>query len=200
MRTFFFLILLAGIGAAIAYPWGVRNFSGSEIGTWRVYDRGGSFQPVTVALAEADAPVRLLIDMTAVAPPEFAPKTTVLTVTASNATGTVLAETLSFAESKPQERNPQLREKVYRDEGGVIMSIEPGAYTFVLGQGDVEGIQMQSVDLVLRRGAGVIDARVQPVGFALMAIGFIGFVLALRRRRQSNNPNSQPPPRWGRGA
>ena len=43
MRTIFFLILLAGIGAGIVYPWTVRNFSGSEIGTWRVYDRGGSF-------------------------------------------------------------------------------------------------------------------------------------------------------------
>jgi hypothetical protein len=33
-----------------------------------------------------------------------------------------------------------------------------------------------------------------------MAIGFIGFVLALRRGKSERDPNSQPPkPRWGRG-
>ncbi len=59
---------------------------------------------------------------------------------------------------------------------------------------------MRSVDLILRRGAAKLDARIQPVGFALMAIGFIGLVLALRAGRRNKNPNSQPPPRWGRGS
>ena len=159
-----------------------------------------AFQPVTVPLTANDAPVRLLVDMTAVAPPEFAQSSTVLTITASNSTGTVLAETLSFAEAKPRERNPQLREKIYRDEAGLIASIQDGNYTFVLGQGDAEGIRMRSVDLILRRGAAELDARIQPVGFALMAIGFIGLVLAMRAGRRNKNPNSQPPPRWGRGS
>ena len=64
---------LPALGAGFGYPWDVTNFSGREIGTWRVYERGGSFQPVTAQLAAADAPVRVLVDMTAVAPPEFAP-------------------------------------------------------------------------------------------------------------------------------
>ncbi len=201
MRALFLLILLTGVGIGLVYPWAVTNFSGREIGTWRVYESGGAFRPVTARLDSADAPVRVLVDMTAVAPPEFAPSTTVLTITVSNANRTVLAETLSFSESKPQETSPQLREKVYRDEAGVIEDIEDGYYTFVVGQGDAEDIRMRSVDLVLRAGAGAYDERALPSGYSLIAIGFIGLVLALRRGGgRPQNPNSQPPPpRWGRG-
>ena len=200
MRTIFLLILLAGAAAGFGYPWYVTNFSGRELGSFQVYERGGTFRPVTVALSSADAPVRVLVDMTAVAPPEFAQAGTALTITASTAGGrTVLAEPLSFSEAKPQERSPQLREKIYRDEAGVITDVEDGDYTFTVGRGDAEEIQIQSVDLVLRAGAGAVDPRVQPIGFALIAIGFIGLVLSMRRRKRERNPNSEPPPRWGRG-
>ena len=200
MRTIFLLILLAGAAAGFGYPWYVTNFSGRELGSFQVYERGGTFRPVTVALSSSDAPVRVLVDMTAVAPPEFAQAGTALTITASTADGrTVLAEPLSFSEAKPQERSPQLREKIYRDEAGVITDVEDGDYTFTVGRGDAEEIQIQSVDLVLRAGAGAVDPRVQPIGFALIAIGFIGLVLSIRRRKRERNPNSEPPPRWGRG-
>jgi len=201
MRTIFFLIFLAGLAAGFGYPWYVTNFSGREIGTWQVYDRGGSFSPVTTKLSTADEPVRVLVDMTAIAPPEFAASSTVLTLTASSGGRTVLAETLNFAEAKPQEKSPQLREKIYRDEAGVITGIEDGDYTFVVGQGDAEGIQMRSVELVLRAGAAAVDPRLQPVGFALTAVGFIGLVLSLRRGRRPRGPSAEPPPpRWGRDA
>jgi hypothetical protein len=200
MRTIFLLLFLGGLAAGFGYPWYVTNFSGREIGTWQVYDRGGSFRPVTVRLSSADEPVRVLVDMTAVAPPEFAQAGTALTITASTRERTVLAEMLSFNEAKPQEKSPQLREKIYRDEAGIIADIEDGDYTFVVGRGDAEGIDIRSVDLILRGGAGSIDPRLQPVGYALTAVGFIGLVLALRRGRRERNPNSQPPPpRWGRG-
>jgi hypothetical protein len=200
MRTIFFLIFLAGLAAGFGYPWYVNNFSGREIGNWPVYERGGQFQSVNVRLTARDEPVRVLVDMTAVAPPEFARAGTALTITASTLGRTVLAEMLSFNEAKPQEKSPQLREKVYRDEAGIITGITDGDYLFTVARGDAEDIQIQSVELTLRGGAGAVDPRAQPVGYALSAIGFIGLVLAMRRRRGERNPNSQPPPpRWGRG-
>jgi hypothetical protein len=198
MRTIFLIILLAGVGAGLVYPWAVSNFSGSEIGSWRVHDRGEGFKPVVVRLSPEMEPVRVLVDMTAIAPPEFAAASTVLTLTATNGTGTVLADRLTFAEAKPQERNPQLRERIYRDEAGVIDGIEAGEYTFVVGQGDAEDIQIKSVDLILRGGAARLDARVQPVGFTLAAVGFIGLVLAIRRRRRLRRPAAPAATRWGR--
>jgi hypothetical protein len=202
MRILFFLIFLAGAGAGIIYPWAVTNFTGREIATLNAYDRVNGFRPIETQLEADDAPVRVLVDLTALNATVSAPQRTVLTVTASTGGRTVLAETLSFSDAKPREGSPQLPERIYRDDAGLIADIEDGAYRFVVGPGDAEGIQMQSVDVILRGGALIYDERAQPVGFSLMAIGFIGLVLALRngRRGTPQNPNSQPPPpRWGRG-
>ncbi|MER9236146.1 hypothetical protein NKI56_29540, partial [Mesorhizobium sp. M0622] len=51
-------------------------------------------------------------------------------------------------------------------------------------------------------GAGPVQsARARPIGFSLMATGLVGLVLAFRfGGRRPENPNSQPPPRWGRGS
>jgi hypothetical protein len=199
MRTLFLVILLAGLGAGFGYPWFATNFSGRELGSWRVFEQGGGFQPVTTTLSANDAPVRVLVDMTAAAPPEFAQGTTALTVTVSTDGRTVLAEPLNFRESKPQERSPQLRDKVYRQEAGFIRDVQDGDYVFLVGRGDAEDIRIRAVDLILRAGAGAVDPRLQPVGFALAAIGFVGLVLAARRARRTRSPEAPARPRWGRG-
>ncbi|TGT18453.1 hypothetical protein EN815_35665, partial [Mesorhizobium sp. M4B.F.Ca.ET.172.01.1.1] len=64
MRFLCLLLLIAGAAIGIFYPWAMSNFSGHAIGTWRVYE-GGRFRPVTVQLAASDAPVRVLVDLTA---------------------------------------------------------------------------------------------------------------------------------------
>ncbi len=202
MRFFFLLVLLAGVGAGIVYPWAIINFSGREIGTWRVYERGRGFREVTAPLTSADEPVRVLVDLTSIHQLDLSAQHALLTVTASTDHRTVLAETVSFSESTAKETSPQLPERTYRDEAGVIAEIEDGDYTFTVGPGDADGIVTKSVDLVLRRGAGNYDRRAQPVGISLLVIGVVGLVLSLRRgrTRPPQNPNSQPPPpRWGRG-
>ncbi|TGQ46662.1 hypothetical protein [Mesorhizobium sp. M00.F.Ca.ET.216.01.1.1] len=202
MRLLFVLILLAGTGIGIVYPWAMSNFSGHEIGSWRVYEQG-RFKPVTVPLAGRDAPVRVLVDLTANAERIVSQQRTVLTLTAASGGRTVLASTLQFNHSdNPRQVSPQLPDKIFRDEAGLIPTVSPGPYLFTVGLGDAEGIEMRAVDLVLRAGAGEIDRRARPVGFSLMAAGLIGLVMALRfGRRRPENPNSQPPPpRWGRGS
>lgn len=202
MRFVFFLILLAGVGLGVLYPWAINNFSGAELGTFRVFERETGFRPVQVELKSSDAPVRILVDLTSIGSPRFSSDRTVLTLTASTAGRTVLADTLTFAKSKPREEAPQLKDRIFRADAAPITAISSGSYTLTVGQGDADGIDIRSVDLVLRAGAGLVDHRAQPIGFALMAIGLIGIILASRRRnRVSPNPNSQPPPsRWGRGA
>lgn len=202
MRFLFALILLAGIGIGAIYPWAMSNFSGHEIGTWRVYEQG-RFKPVTVALSSSDEPVRVLVDLTAKAERIVSQQHTVLTLTAATNGHTVLASTLQFNHSdNPRQASPQLPDKIFRDEAGLIPTVNPGPYVFTVGPGDAEGIEMRSVDLILRSGVGEIDKRAQPVGFSLVAVGAIGFMLSLRRSGgRPENPNSQPPaPRWGRGA
>jgi len=204
MRALFALILLAGAAVGIGYPWYVNNFSGAEIGSWDVYDPQSGFRSFDARLTDADAPVRVLVDMTAVGTPTFDRTRTVLTLTVSASGRTVLADTLSFENaSSPRQVSPQSADKVFRAEAGVIDPTPAGPYTVTLGPGDAEDIDMRRVEVLLRSDAGALDARAQPIGFVLMAVGFIGFVASRRRRGDPppTNPNSQPPPpRWGRDA
>jgi len=202
MRFFFLLVLLAGAALGVVYPWAVKNFSGHEIGSWRVYDRASGFKTVDVTLASTDAPVRVLVDMTAVGGARTAGRQAVLTLTAATGGRTVLTDVMNFVDPSVRENSPQTNQKIYRDDGGLISDVEAGTYTFTVGQGDAEGIDIQTVDLILRSDAGATDERAQPLGLSLLAIGFIGLVIALRRGGggRPGNPNSQPPaPRWGRG-
>ncbi|MBZ9997151.1 hypothetical protein [Mesorhizobium sp. BH1-1-4] len=201
MRFLFVLILLAGTGVGLIYPWAMSNFSGREIGTWRVYEQG-RFRPLTVSLKGRDAPVRVLVDLTARAERIVSQQRTVLTLTAATNGRTVLASTLRFNHvDNPRQASPQLPDKIFRDEAGLIATVSPGAYVFTVGPGDAEDIPMRAVDLVLRSGVGEIDSRARPIGLSLMAVGLIGFLLSLRSGGgRPENPNSQPPPpRWGRG-
>ncbi|HHZ08926.1 MAG TPA: hypothetical protein GX405_09140 [Rhizobiales bacterium] len=202
MRVFFFLVFLLGATLGIGYPYVLSNFSGSEIGVWRVYDRDGGFRTITVSLDWSDAPVRVLVDMVSVGTPRLTGDRTVLTLTASTAGRTVLAETIGFVNVTPRSDSPQSGDRIYRDEAGVIAKLDSGDYLFTVGPGDADDIEMRSVDLVLRRGAAEPDPRAIPVGYVLMAVGAIGFVIALTRGGgRPGNPNSRPPaPRWGRSA
>ncbi|MEI9428947.1 hypothetical protein [Mesorhizobium sp. Cs1299R1N3] len=201
MRFLFVLILLSGTGIGLIYPWAMTNFSGREIGTWRVYEQG-RFRPLTISLKDRDAPVRVLVDLTARAERIVSQQRTVLTLTAATNGRTVLASTLQFNHvDNPRQASPQLPDKIFRDEAGLIATVSPGAYLFTVGPGDAEDIPMRAVDLVLRSGVGEIDGRARPIGFTLMAVGLIGFLLSLRSGGgRPENPNSQPPPpHWGRG-
>lgn len=201
MRLIFAIVFVAGLAMGIAYPFFVTNFSGHAIGQWRVYERGSGFKPARVALSRTDAPVRALVDLTTLGEPRLSGDRTVLTITASVDGHTVLADTLTFVHSEPRNDSPQSGQRVYRDLGGMLETVEDGEYTFTVGQGDADGIEMRSVDLILRSGAAPLDPRPQPIGFMLMAVGVVGFVIAMRRGGRPPNPNSQPPaPRWGRDA
>ncbi|OHV60031.1 hypothetical protein LCM4577_18045 [Mesorhizobium sp. LCM 4577] len=203
MRFLSVLLLIAGAAIGIFYPWAMSNFSGHAIGTYRVYE-GGRFRPVTVQLAAGDAPVRVLVDLTARAERVAGQQRAVLTLTAASGGRTALASALSFNHTdNPREASPQLPDKIFRDEAGVIDRVAPGPYVFTVGPGDADGIDMRAVDLILRAGTGSIDERAEPAGYTLMGVGLAGLVLSLVFGRggggRPQNPNSQPPPpRWGR--
>ncbi|MBZ9868254.1 hypothetical protein LB515_23005 [Mesorhizobium sp. CA15] len=202
MRFLCVLLLIAGAAIGIFYPWAMSNFSGHPIGTYHVYE-GGRFRPATVQLAASDAPVRVLVDLTARAERVAGQQRTVLTLTAAHGGRTVLASALSFNHTdNPRQASPQLPDKIFRDEAGVIDKVVPGPYLFTVGPGDADGIAMRAVDLILRADTGSIDERARPAGYTLMGVGLAGLAVSLvfgRRGGGPQNPNSQPPPpRWGR--
>jgi hypothetical protein len=202
MRLIFGLILVAGL-VMIGYPRFAGGLSRGPIGTWRVYEAQSGFTPVEPRLTAADAPVAVSVEMTTSGVSTLPQGAAILTMTASAEGRTVLAKALDFAGAVGRDSNPQTQEKIFRADAGVIDPVETGSYAFTLANGDAEGVTIRAVDLVLSRGGARIDKRLQPLGFSLAAVGFIGLVLAFRRRGggRPSNPNSQPPPpRWGRGA
>lgn len=203
MRFVFLLILLAGAAIGVGYPWYVNSFSGTEIGTWRVYDRQSGFTAIEARLSEADAPVRVLVDLTTLGAPRFDQSRSVLTVTAATGGKTVLADTLSFQNAVRRETSPQATDTILRADAGLIQSVTTGFYTFTVGQGDADDIDIRAVDIVLRSDAALLDPRAQPLGFVLIGVGFIGMVVARGRKRGDppSGPSAGPPaPRWGREA
>jgi hypothetical protein len=203
MRLLFLLMLLGGIAGAIAYPWMASDLGVSEVGSFRVFDPESGFRPAVVRLSAQDSPIRVLVELTAARPLEVAADEAVITLTVAAGSRTVLAQTLTFAEASPRETSPQLSDRIYRQQAGTIDPVEDADHTFTVGPAGMEAVDIRSIDVVLASAPAAIDPRVQPIGFALMAIGFVGLVLSLRRgrNRPPENPNSQPPkPRWGRGA
>ena len=202
MRFLFGLVLLAGL-AMIAYPRLAGGLSAEPIGTWRVYESQTGFATAQPQLSAADAPVAISVELTTRGLASLPKGAAVLTMTASTGGKTVLAKVLDFAGAMSRDVNPQTQEKIFRADAGIIDPVESATYAFTFGNGDAEGVPVRAVDLILIRNGATFDRRLQPIGFSLAAIGFIGLILAFRHRSGGtpSNPNSQPPaPRWGRGA
>lgn len=206
MRAFFALIVfLFGASLAFGYPLLASRMRPTSIGTYPIYAPATGFMRVDAKLQPDDAPVQIYVELASASAPKFDAARAVLTLTASVSGKTVLAEPVTFADATVRDDTPQTPELIYRAKVGAIDPIDAGAptYSFVAGQGDAEGIDLGRAELILEHGPQNADPRAQPVGFAVMAIGAIAFLLSLRGRgdRPPPNPNSKPPPpRWGRDA
>lgn len=198
MRFVFLLLFLAGLTAGVGAPFLAGRLSDPLIGTWRAYAPTSGFRAVTLPLKAADAPVAVLIDLSAPAP--FTPDAALssLSLTVSHDNRTVLAKAVTFDGAALRDDNPQTPERTFRASAGTLGSVADGSYTFTVARGEAEIPQVTAFDLVLERGAG-LDRRIQPVGFAAMAVGFIGFMLSAFRQRTSAEA-AAPKPRWGRSA
>lgn len=201
MRIVFLVIFVGGAAIGFAYPWAARNLAGHEIGTWRVKEAATGFRPVDAQLGSADAPVEAYVDMSAMVAGPLEGQS-VLTITAATRGRTVLARSLDLSQGEKLQELPQDLNQLWRLPAGTISEVEDGVYTFTVGTGDAEGVALRSVDLRLRGGGATYDERAQPIGFSLMAVGFIGFMMSFRRGGRGNGGGGQQPPipRWGRGA
>ncbi|MEJ1118614.1 hypothetical protein V9K92_09045 [Phyllobacterium sp. CCNWLW109] len=197
MRFVFLFLLVLGVVFGIGGPWAALNFSGEEIGTWRVYDRPGPYKPVTVTLKAEDAPVRAFVDMQTLR--NFIPTVsrTALTAVVTHNGKDVLVETLNYTGSKATNKGSPQGQQIYRDEIGDINPAEDGDYLFTIGPGDFDGLEVAHVDLVLRKNASIVDWRIMPAGIALIVISIAG-LLFLRRRGKATPVSVPPQSKWGR--
>lgn len=193
LRIFFALVLVAGVALGIVYPRMSGNAEGEEIGRWRIYEAGTGLRTVEIGLEHA-RPLTVGAELRSGDTLSDGPDAAALTAVARDASGAeVLREPFSMTGAAVLE-SPQSRVQLYRAAAG-ILDVADGTYRFEIDMSDDIPSSLLTVDLVLGTVAEPLDPRLQPAGFVMMAIGVIGFVLALRRRRE--NPNSKPP-KWGR--
>jgi hypothetical protein len=208
MRRFFaLLVVLFGAALAFGYPLLAARVPNDPFGTFQAYSPAGGFIPLNRNLQPDELPTEVHVDLYSSGSPKFGKDRAVLTLTASAGGKTVLAAPLTFEDAVVRDDTPQTPEMIYRTLAGVIETVEPNAppFTFTIGFGDADEIDIARVGLVLRRAAQKVDPRAAPLGYIVMAIGAILFVLSFRGGSSAPpaNSNSQPPPsapRWGRGA
>ncbi|HMF69752.1 MAG TPA: hypothetical protein VK602_19330 [Phyllobacterium sp.] len=174
----------------------VGNFSGEEIGSWRVYDRPGPYKPVTITLTVGDAPVRAFVDMQPLR--NFVPSIgrSALTAVVTRQGKDILIKTLNYENSKATNKGSPQGPQVFRDSIGDIDPVEEGDYVFTIGPGDFDGLEVAEVDLVLRKGVAAVDWRAMPAGIALIVISLFGLVRLSRSRRAARDVPASP--KWGR--
>ena len=199
MRFLLILTLMIGALLGFAYPWYMYNMSGENLGKYRVFERGKGFAPADVVLAQSDAPVRVFLDMAPIQGYYPDRARTMLTLTASVNGHTALASSLNFIASSEESKNLQTAQKIFRDRAGDIQTITPGTYHFVTGEGDIEGLSMKSVDLVLRGRAAEADPRALPYGGGLVVLSVLGLIASFRRARTARAQEAAKP-KWGRDA
>ena len=198
MRGIFLIMILAGLGLGAAYPWYVHNRSGVDIGTYRVFQRPGSFKPIDVILTADEAPVRVFVDMMPIMQNYPDGAQSLLHLTATTSGKTVLDTNLNFAAGMADGRGLQRSEKIFRYTAGELTNIAAGQYHFTLERSGSEGLSLKTVDLVLKGNVEEVDFRAIPAGICLFAIGLLGLLRS--RRGLSPEEGTAPKSKWGRDA
>lgn len=181
-------------------PLAKRFMPEEQVGVWRVYDAAGGFRTVDALPNGTTGPATLSVDLSLPAPDLPPAGRPMILSVLSNGTP-VLEQPVNFAGAILRDTNPQTPERSFVITAGTIPAGTAGPLRITLVEGDVGLPASATADLELRSVGFPFAAQAQPAGFALMAIGFIGTVLAWTRRRAkaSGTPPVEPATRWGRG-
>lgn len=190
------LLTVLAIGLVMALAPDLLPDDPGETRSWRVYAPERGFHTFEVAAEGLDAPVRVFVYLTVNGRFQPERQRPALTLTFSGGGRTVIAAPLDFTLYPPLVESPQAREAVYRDFVGTIDALEAESYLVVVGEGELEGLDIVAVDVTLESMGARTDDTTRIVGYGLLGVAVFGLILSFRRRRE--NPNSKPPPKWGR--
>ena len=182
MRGLGVLALLAGLAIAFGYPYYQRTFNNFEIGTYRVYDAGQGYVPVTVELARGDAPVEVRIRARAEQQP-IAPDSRVNIPLVANKDSQTLATSVTVFSVPPGGYDPLTSSSLTMEDQAIrFTTLTGGAYTFIATAGDLQDIRLEAIDLVLTGRVAGFDDSWTGLGYSLLAIGGVAFIFGGRRR------------------
>ena len=193
LRIVFFLVAAFGVLTGVIYPWAAANQEGYELGKWPVFSAGQGFAEIETILPPQEELVlaRLEIGTTRVV---RTGSDTVLVMTVTSGDWTVSAQGLTLEDAVHRDGLPTIPIQYYTVESYPFSAFGEEPYRFTFEHGSVE-LPLVRIELTLIGGIYEMDEVVPPIGWGLMAAGFLGFALTFRRRREK----SPPSPRWGRG-
>lgn len=185
MRIIFIILFLGGLTVGLIYPWAQRHFSGEEIGSWPLYDRGQGYQTVQVDLQPEDAPLRIFVDATPMPGYSSANQGSSFNLAVLRDGVPFLAERLNYSiDNGSAQRNQPQTGGVLRQGAEDLPELRAGKYEFSIRAGAVDGLQVTHADLVLRRGVKPLSENLTTAGVIAMVIGLYGF---MRLRRRAKN-------------
>lgn len=190
--TVFFLVAAFGVLIGVVYPWAATHQSGEEIGRWRVFDAATGFAAIETPVPRGGEFVLARLEIGASLPLD-ARDGVVLTMTVTSDDWTISAQDFSLEKAVQHGGSPQNPALSYTLESEPIyLTAGDEPYRFAFGHGAGEA-PLTFVDMTLVGGVYEFDEVVPPIGWGMMAAGFLGFALTLRGRRK---PPSAP--KWGR--
>lgn len=196
MRFAFLIIAIVGIALAVIYPFVVQNFGGYELSRHQIYSVSDGFSPVEVELSENDAPIVLLVDFTTTANVDPVTASAGLSMSVLRNGERRADQVLEFIHNTPGENSVEAGSFVYRASGGAIHPVGAETYALSFAMRDGATLEPARIDLILMASSILWDPRIQLIGYVLMAVGVIGFVLVMVRR--GGTPKQPKPPQWGR--
>lgn len=189
-RIVFFVMIAFGALVGLVYPWAVANETGYEVGSWQVFDPGNGFAELEMILPPEANLVRARLRI-GTSEPVAVDDATVLVMTVKSGDWTISAQSFALDDA---EDAPAAGRLAYTVISEPIHVLGDEAYSFSFENGWRE-IPLASLEITLLGGFHDIDEAVPPIGWGVMAAGFLGFGLTLRKRREKK----EPPRRWGRG-
>lgn len=195
MRMMFLILVLVGLVLAIAYPFAVQNLGGYDIGQYEVYAPDTGFVPIEVELSDEEDPVRILVDYHTSSRLNAVMASAKLSLTVLRGSERAFTRELEFIHSTPGENSVHSGRYVIRLTGGIINPVGTESYTFAFSPLGESKLVPDRIQMILKASAIEWNPGVQILGYCILAVGALGFIVLLVRGRRGTSQ----PRRWGRG-
>lgn len=194
-RLLFGAFVAVGALLAFLYPLTVEDEEGRQAGYWQVLGPDGSTETVSIMLQADDSPVQVYVYAGIAGDIETAETNVLARITVSRNGEPALQSDLTFAEWPPFADEADAQIQLYRDHAGTLRPRSAALYTVEVDPAFGEGVDLRSLEVLMRAESQVYDDSVPYIGYGMLAIGVVGMIATFWRRRRK--PVSQPH-RWGR--
>jgi hypothetical protein len=200
VRIIGFLVFVAGLLLSFGSSYLFNAATSREIARFTVY-QGGAFQPADIDLGPSQAPLGIRVELAEGGQGQYVPDlgAAAFTIIATHEGRTTFTNAVSFSEDD-RTSAPATGLTTYAKNIGQIAELSNGKYKFIVGEGDADGIALQTIELVLLANDFTEMPDVSTLGTILIWLGAALFFIGLRRRNRVAVDAPPEPSKWGRGS